>query len=148
VLPAAGAVSPHHGDLDRFFRNVHQGLRGILARRRASPGSEFSLRRCLDEVSRWSQEAATGAEPLPTRECRLFLVDRLLRALRSLTDGVKPPLAGRLPAIGSELGIADRLAVVTAWLERIEEPALAGYASIARLHARYLRRIFNGRPRA
>ena len=36
---AGPAVASHQADLDRFYRNVHQGLRGILSRVKANPGS-------------------------------------------------------------------------------------------------------------
>jgi hypothetical protein len=145
-------VSRHQADLDRFYRNIHQGLRGILARCKASSGSEFSMRRTLDELSRWSLEASSRRDPsesLPvggatradadlTPECRLFLVDRLLSGMQSVIGGASAPVRDRVPAIASDLGIADRVAQVAAWLESLGEPALATYATRSLDHARHI----------
>lgn len=130
------SVSKHQADLDRFYRNVHVGLRGILARSKASPGSEFSARRSLDDLSRWSVEATESGNGAPTVECRLFLVDRLLRAIGSVLDGVSARLRPRLPAISSELSLVDRIAQVAAWLELVDQPALAGYVDETEVRAR------------
>ena len=130
------AVVSHQADLDRFYRNVHQGLRGILGRAKATPGSEFTARRNLDELCRWAVEAATSEVVVLTRECRLFLVERLLRGVRVVVDGSSPPLKARLPAIAADLRLADLLGEVVGWLEGIDEPALAVYAAGSRAHAK------------
>jgi hypothetical protein len=131
---AGPAVVTHQADLDRFYRNVHQGLRGILAR----PGSEFAARRSLDALCRWAVEAATSDTVDLTRECRLFLIERLLRGARAVVDGCSPPLKARMPAIASDLRLSERLGEVVGWLERIDEPALATYAAGSRAHARQI----------
>ncbi len=82
---AGPAVTTHQADLDRFYRNVHQGLSGILARCKASRGSLFTVRRSVDELTLWSIEAISTETTL-TRECSLFLIDRLLRALRTVVE--------------------------------------------------------------
>jgi hypothetical protein len=134
-----GAASvAHQADLDRFYRNVHQGLRGILARTKATPGSEFVARRSMDELCRWAVEAATSDAVALTRECRLFLVERLLRGARSVVDGCSPPLKARMPAIAADLHLSDRLGKVVQWLESIDEPVLATYAAGSRAHARQI----------
>ena len=133
----ASAVATHQADLDRFYRNVHQGLRGILARAKKSPGSEFTARRSLDEVTRWAVEA-TSADIALTRECRLFLIDRLLRGARAVLDGSSPIVRLRAAAVATDLGVAERLFTVLAWLESLKEPAIALYASTSRANARDL----------
>lgn len=141
---AGPAVVTHQADLDRFYRNVHQGLRGILARTKATPGSEFAARRSLDELCRWAVEAATSEVVVLTRECRLFLIERLLRGARAVVDGCSPPLKPRMPAIATDLRLSDRLGEVVGWLERIDEPALATYAAGSRAHARQILGAFKG----
>ena len=141
-------VVTHQADLDRFYRNVHQGLRGILSRAKATPGSEFATRRSLDELSRWAVEAATSEVVVMTRECRLFLIERLLRVARAVVDGCSPALKARLPAIAADLRLSDRLGEVVGWLERIKEPALATYAAGSRVHAKQVLGVFkNGSTR-
>lgn len=133
---AAGpTVASHQADLDRFYRNIHQGLRGILARIKASPGSEFAVRRSLDELTRWTVEAATSDAVAVTRECRLFLLERLLRGTRMIVESASPALEARMPAIAAELSIADRIARAVDWLEHIEDSALGIYAAGTRVHA-------------
>lgn len=142
------AVVTHQADLDRFYRNVHQGLRGVLARAKANPGSEFATRRSLDELSRWAVEAATSEVVVMTRECRLFLVERLLRGARAVVDGCSPALKARVPVIADDLRLSGRLGEVVEWLERIEEPALATYAAGSRGHAKQMLSLFkNGASR-
>lgn len=131
-------VTGHQADLDRFYRNIHQGLRGILTRINANPSSEFSVRRSLDELTRWAIEATTSDVVVMTRECRLFLIERLLRSVRVVTDRASPALKLRLPAIAGELCIADRLARVIEWLDGIEGSTLGSYAVHSRAHAQGL----------
>jgi hypothetical protein len=139
---AGPAVVSHQADLDRFYRNVHQGLRGILSRIKATPGSEFSARRSLDELTRWTVEAATSDVNVISRECRLFLVERLLRGSRSVVEDSSPAMKTRIPKIAADLRIADRLSQVVDWLDQIDEPALATYAVGTRSHARYMLTAF------
>lgn len=137
---AGPAVVAHQADLDRFYRNVHQGLRGILARTKANPGSEFTARRSMDELCRWAVEATSDVVTL-TRECRLFLLDRVLHGALAVVEGCSPPLKARIPAIAADIHLSDHLGEVIAWLERIDEPALATYAAGSRAHARELLRV-------
>lgn len=140
-------MATHQADLDRFYRNIHQGLRGILARAKANPGSEFSARQSLDELTRWAVEAATSNTVAMTRECRLFLVERLLRGARALIEGCSPALKLRLPTLAADLQLAARLGEVIGWLEQIKEPALATYAAGSRAQAKQMLAIFkNGVP--
>ena len=137
--PAAGPiVVSHQADLDRFYRNIHQGLRGILTRAKANPGSEFSVRRTLDELTRWAVEAATNDVNVMTRECRLFLIERLLRGARTIVEAAASLLKLRLSVIESDLCLASRLAQVAEWLDRIEEPALSTYAAGTQAHVKQM----------
>jgi hypothetical protein len=144
---AGPAVVSHQADLDRFYRNIHQGLRGILSRIKATTGSEFSTRRSLDELTRWAVEAATSELTDISRECRLFLVKRLLRASRSIIEGSSPRMKVRILTIAADLRIDDRLTQVVTWLDQISEPALATYVADSRAHGRQMIAAFkdNGR---
>jgi hypothetical protein len=139
---AGPRLTTYQADLDRFYRNVHQGLRGIMARSKASPRSEFRARENFKQLSRWVIEALSTDSPVLTRECRLFLVDRLLRVLRTITDTVIPTLKARLTEIVSDLRISESLMEVDAWLARFEEPSLAPYISDSRAHVRSLLQTF------
>jgi hypothetical protein len=139
---AGPAVVGHQADLDRFYRNVHQGLRGMLTRAKATPGSEFAARRALDELTRWAVEAATSDGVVLTRECRLFLVERLLRGAQAVVEGCSLPLRARMPAISGDLRLSDRLGEIIGWLERIDVPSLATYAAGSRSHARQILAAF------
>jgi hypothetical protein len=131
-------VATHQADLDRFYRNIHHGLHGILRRAKRSPGSEFVVRRSLDEITRWAVEAATEAEIALTRECRLFLLDRLLQGAYAVIEGSASGVRARVPAIAADLRLQERVSRVSTWLEDANEPALALYASGSRVRARQL----------
>ncbi|MEZ6051289.1 MAG: hypothetical protein R3C02_07885 [Planctomycetaceae bacterium] len=128
-------VVSHQADLDRFYRNIHQGLRGILSRVDATPSSEFAVRRSLDELTRWAVEAATSDAVVMTRECRLFLIERLLRSTRVVANRASPTLKVRLPEIAGGICIGDRLGHVLEWLNGFEDSALSTYAADSRSHA-------------
>jgi hypothetical protein len=135
---AGPAVVAHQADLDRFYRNIHQGLRGILTRVKATPGSEFSLRRSLDELTRWVVEATTSEVTVMSRECQVFLVERLLRGISAVIDGSSVTMKSRLPTIAADLLISERLAQVLDWLDQIDEPAMGAYATASRSRARHM----------
>lgn len=136
------SVVSHQADLDRFYRNVHQGLRGILSRLKAAPGSEFLVRRSLDELTRWAVEATTSEGIIMSRECRLFLVERLLRGSRFIVEESPSAMKERIPRVAAELRVTDRLSQVVDWLDQIDEPALATYAVRTRSHARKMLAAF------
>ena len=135
---AGPSVTVHQADLDRFYRNIHQGLRGILARCKHAPGSVYSTRRSLDELTRWSLEAFTNDDAVPSPACRLYLVHRLLRSIHEVLDSTSEPLRDHLPAIVSDLAIAQRITQVATWLEHIDNPAFLAYAAESRAHAAYI----------
>ena len=80
------AVLTHQADLDRFFRNLQTGFRGVRARLKAMPNSEFTLRRTVKDLVRWCQETLTDESERLSIECRLFLVDRLARQLKQTLE--------------------------------------------------------------
>lgn len=91
-------VTRHHADLDRFFRHVHSGLRGLRARLLKNARSTFTVRRTLRDLSRWMHDVATDKQ-LPSDECRFYLIEQLADeisfAFRSAQecDAVRPCLA-------------------------------------------------------
>jgi hypothetical protein len=102
----------------------------------------------MDELCRWAVEAATSDAVDLTRECRLFLIERLLRGACAVVDGCSPPLKARMPAIAADLRLSERVSEVVGWLERIDGPALPAYAAGSQAHARQLLGAFkNGAAR-
>ena len=136
------AVVTHQADLDRFYRNIHQGLRGILTRVKANPGSEFSVRRSLEELIRWVGEAATGETTVMSRECRVFLLERLIRGICAIVDNSSAAMKSRIPAIAVDLLINERLVQVLGWLDQLDEPAIAVYAAASRSRIRHILNTF------
>lgn len=136
----------HQADLDRFYRNIHQGLRGLVQRCEGARGSEFSARRSLDELLRWSVEAVAEGEAVATRECRLFLIERLLRSMRSVVEGASSALAPRIPTICADLRMDARLREVTTWLDGVEDPAMTAYAAGAKARATHLLKTTKDSP--
>jgi hypothetical protein len=132
-------VSKHQADLDRFYKNVHHGLRGIRGRAEKSR-STLVLRRALDDLTRWAVEAVTGEEAAMTPECRLFMVDRLLHALTAIAERAAAAQPNELAAAARELGVAGRLQQVDAWLESElrRSPARKQYASGSRAQNKQL----------
>lgn len=128
-------VASHHADLDRFYRNIHQGLRGMVARIKTNPGSEFAVRRSLDELTRWMAEAATSTPDEITCECRLFLLNRLFRRTKVIVDSVTEELRPRIPLIAEELCIQERISRAVEWLDQITVSALASYTADTKNHA-------------
>ncbi len=130
---AANSVSTHQADLDRFYRNIHHGLRGILARFRASSDSEFTLRRTLRDLAKWCIEATDESNGKLTPECRLYLVDRLARALRTVIEHGVARDVSKVSTVAAELGLPDQLHTVAAWLASLGDLALSGYVSGTKL---------------
>lgn len=122
----------YQADLDRFFRNVHHGLRGISARVKSSTGSIFSLHRAIDDLTRWSAEACQDGVAELSRECRLFLIDRLLSTAHAILERCAEPLKKQMIARVGELQLKERLQITSEWLDKLNESTLAQYASSAR----------------
>jgi hypothetical protein len=114
---AVVAVSTHQGDLDKFFRNLYTGLKGLRRRLEASPNSEFILRNTLRQLSGWCSEAVAPDGKVATDECRIFLLDRIagemLAACRATENS---PAASRLSATLGELGLSASVEAALSWL--------------------------------
>lgn len=115
---AVVTVSSHHADLDKFFRNLYTGLKGLRRRLNKSPGSEFALRNTLRQLSGWCSEAIAPEGKIATDECRIFLLDRLaaeiVAALAATAE--HPEVASRLPTIANDLSIATAIEAAQSWL--------------------------------
>ena len=125
----AGARSGHQADLDRFFRNLHTGLKGLRRRLEQSPASEFALRNVLRQLAGWCAEAVAPESRISTAECRLFLLDRLAREIGGVINRAETDkaLASRLPAVVADLRLAEPIAAARAWLGASGPAAAAAY---------------------
>ena len=119
----------HQADLDRFFRNLHAGFRGIKSQAEAMPNSEFTLRRSVRDLERWCQEVLLPDGQVPTNECRLFLIDRLGRAVQSTLDLALSSnfLAPKLDDVVSEFRLAAALKEALKWVETFNDKRLSAY---------------------
>ena len=137
------AVLTHQADLDRFFRNLQTGFRGVRARLKAMPNSEFTLRRTVKDLVRWCKETLTDESEGLSAECRLFLVDRLARQLeQTLETGEKSgALAPQLSAIAQEFQVPETLQAASDWINALRDNRVRPYvkdtsrllASVAKL---------------
>ena len=134
------AVLTHQADLDRFFRNLHAGFRGMRARADAMPNSEFTLRRSVRDLGRWCQEVVLPDGQIPTIECRLFLIDRLGRAFQRTLDLAQNSkvLVPRLGEVVSEFQIVTALKAASEWVDSIHDERLDDYIEVT---ARRLRAL-------
>ena len=131
-------LTRHHADLDRFFRNIHQGLRGVLARATGDATSLFATRRALDELSRWALEATESAKVELTLECRLYLIERVVQAMTQVLESCAPSGLGTLLGPDDSHRVSERLARVCAWLEQSSSPTLGAYLTNTRTSAKNL----------
>jgi hypothetical protein len=133
------AVLTHQADLDRFFRNLHTGFRGIKARSEAMPNSEYTFRRSLRDLDRWFREVLLLDGEVATNECRLFLIDRLGTALQHTLDLGRNSkvLAPKLAGIAGEFQVATALRAAFVWVESNHDERLDEYirATVLRLNA-------------
>jgi hypothetical protein len=96
VLSASGRgrdqsvpMPSHQADLDRFFRRVHLGFRGVNLRLRQAGGSPYVCRDTLRRLlSRWAQEVAQTDNSY-SPEQRLYIADRILRAASDCADAMR-----------------------------------------------------------
>ena len=113
-------VLTHQADLDRFFRNLQIGFRGVRARLKAMPNSEFTLRRTVKDLVRWCQETLTDESERLSIECRLFLVDRLARQLkrrwRQAREGRKFFFSPQ-PRDSQEFQVSETLQSASEWMD-------------------------------
>jgi hypothetical protein len=115
---AVVTLSSHQADLDKFFRNLYTGLKGLRRRLDKSPGSEFALRNTLRQLSGWCSEAVAPEGKIATDECRVFLLDRLAREILAALGVAAgyPAFASRLPAIANELRLTTAIEAAQSWL--------------------------------
>jgi hypothetical protein len=123
------AVPSHQADLDRFFRNLHAGLKGLHRRLEASRRSEFVLRNVLRQLSGWCAEAVATDGKVATDECRIFLLDRLAQGLLAALERAaeSPALATRVSASVGELGLGAAVESSQAWLAKAALPDTTAY---------------------
>jgi hypothetical protein len=123
------AALTHQADLDRFFRNLQTGFRGVRARLKAMPNSEFTLRRTVKDLVRWCQETLTDDSERLSIECRLFLVDRLAKQLQeTLETGEKSKiLAPQLNAISQEFQVPATLQSASKWMDALTDNRIQPY---------------------
>lgn len=142
------AVLTHQADLDRFFRNLQTGFRGIRARLHAMPNSEFTLRRTIKDLTRWCQETVTEEGERLSAECRLFLVDRLARELqRTLEFGEKSRiLAPQLKTMAHEFQLPATLQSASQWIDTLRDNRVRAYVKdTARLLASVAKLVADGK---
>lgn len=122
-------VLTHQADLDRFFRNLQSGFRGIRARLSAMPNSEFTLRRTLKDLTQWCHETVTEETDRLSTECRLFLVDRLARELqRTLELGEESRiLAPLLKSMVREFQLPATVQLASQWIDTLSDNRVRPY---------------------
>ncbi len=141
------AVLTHQADLDRFFRNLQTGFRGVRARLRDLPNSEFTLRRTIKDLTRWFQETVTEERESLSMECRLFLVNRLARELaQTLALGEQSRiLAPKLKTIAHDFQLPATLQSASLWIGTLPDNRVRAYAKdTGRLLASVGRLVANG----
>jgi hypothetical protein len=125
----APAVLTHQADLDRFFRNLQTGFRGIRTRLRTRPDSEFTARRILRDLARWCQDTVDLEDGRLSTECRLFLTDRLVRELRATLEscGKSRVLAQKVKPMAREFRLTEILDSTWEWLHSLRDPWVQPY---------------------
>jgi hypothetical protein len=127
--PGAMVLPSHQADLDKFFRNLHAGMKGLHRRLEASPRSEFVLRNVLRQFSGWCAEAVAPDGKIATHECRIFLLDRLSQELLAALERAaeSPALATSVSASVGELGLGAAVESSLAWLSATVLPETVAY---------------------
>ena len=128
---APPAVLTHQADLDRFFRNLQIGFRGIRARLRALPNSEFTARRTLRDLARWCQDTVGREDGRLSVECRMFLLDRLVREIRTTLESCEKSqmLAPQAKSIAREFRLAEALTGASEWLQSLRDRRVRPYVA-------------------
>jgi hypothetical protein len=100
------------------IRNLQTGLRGLRNRQKATPNSEFTLRRILRNLARWCTEATAPDGVVSNNEYRLYLLGRLLRETKDALDVclTHPRLFSRLGVMIKEVQLHSSVQVVLDWL--------------------------------
>jgi hypothetical protein len=78
----------HQADLDVFFRRLHLGFRGLSQRLRQAGGSPYVCRDALRRLGQWAQ-AVVQADNSYSAEQRLYIADRILRAVSDCADAIR-----------------------------------------------------------
>ncbi|MBI4524536.1 MAG: hypothetical protein HY695_12080 [Deltaproteobacteria bacterium] len=128
--PEPTNVLTHQADLDRFYRNLHTGFRGLRIRLERTPRSEFTLRRTLRDLARWCMEAIAPEANVPSEECRLFLLDRLVREISGAVERGEdqPALISRLPKIAAEVELMTAIEAAGKRLHAHDDERVGSYA--------------------
>jgi hypothetical protein len=128
----------HQADLDRFFRNISTGLRGIRTRFMENRSSEFAFRRTVKDLTGWLQEAMSEGNDVQNRECMLYLVDRLVRELESMLipDKNAPGIRQMVAVVNREYNVAAILQSVRQWLDGHQDNADKPYIAGIKRHLR------------
>jgi hypothetical protein len=128
---AAPYALTHQADLDRFFRNLQTGFRGIRARVRALPNSEFTARRTLRDLARWCQDTVDRKDGRLSVECRMFLVDRLVREIRTTLESCEKSqiLAPQVKSIARQFRLAETLTSASEWLRSLRDRRVRSYVA-------------------
>ena len=127
--PGSLPVPTHQADLDRFFRNLHTGLKGLRRRLEAAPRSEFVLRNALRQLVSWCSEVVASGGKVPTDECRAFLLDHLAREMLVALSGPTGlrQLHPVCPAWRANWGCTQPSRTAQSWLAAVQLPAAAAY---------------------
>ena len=122
-------VPTHQADLDKFFRNLHTGLKGLRRRLDAAPRSEFTLRNALRQLSSWCSEAVASDGKVASDECRAFLLDHLAREMLVALDRASgiPAVASGMSAMVVELGLRTTIEAAQSWLAAVCLPDATAY---------------------
>lgn len=123
-------VLTHQADLDRFFRNLHTGFRGMRSRSQAMPNSEFTFRRIVKDLVRWCQETILLESVLLSNECRLYLIDRLGRELLQTINRAQKSksLVVRIKDISDEFQVASMIKQAVQCVNTLADKRLTLYA--------------------
>ena len=126
---AVTAVSSHQADLDKFFRNLYTGLKGLRRRLETSPRSEFALRNTLRQLSGWCSEAVAPDGKIASDECRIFLLDRLAGEMLVGTAPGRGKHSRRITRLvtAGELGLDASLEAALSWLSAATLADTAAY---------------------
>jgi len=128
---AAPTVLTHQADLDRFFRNLKTGFKGIRSHLRTLPNSEFTARRTLRDLIRWCQDAIDQEEGRLVLECRIFVVDRLVREIGATLESCEHSriLAPKARAIAGEYRLIETLDAGSQWLRALTDRHIQSYVA-------------------
>ena len=136
------AVSSHQADLDRLYRNLQIGVRGIQGRLAATPNSEFSVRRALRDVTRWCDELTNDQGNSYAPECQYYIANRLVRLLGLVIDTAKQaPFEPRFAHIVADSDVDATCARVDSWLNQLPLKGMPAHTRALRRELSCLRNV-------